>query len=116
MALDKDLKQIIDVVAEGATTIIEEMKDGFQYTDIFGLVPVFSKIPEAIKDANNALKYLEDLTPEKENEVIAAVLEKLKDTSDKTKQLVTYLLRTLANAYLMYKVLAKSEPVGPGQE
>lgn len=105
MPVDKDLQEIIDVVAEGTTTLIKQLGDGFQYTDIFALIPVLSKIPEAIKDADHALNYLKDLTEEKENEVIAAVLAKLQDTSDKTKAIVKYLLRTLASIYMLYLTL-----------
>lgn len=107
--MDKDLKEIVDVVAEGATALIESLKDGFQTMDIFALVPVFAKIPAAIQDANNALHYLKDLTPEKEEEIINLVLSKLNDASAKTKQIVTYLLRTLANAYLAYMVLSATQ-------
>lgn len=109
MSIDRDLQQIIDVVADGTTTLLEQLKDGFQYTDVFALIPVLSTIPEAIKDADNALVYLKDMTEEKENEVINAVMAKLQDTSEKTQNLVKFLLRTLANAYMMYVVLSNQQ-------
>ena len=109
MSIDKDLQEIIDVVADGTTTIIEQLNDGFQYTDVFALIPVLSHIPDAIKDSNNALVYLKDMTEETENDVINAVMAKLQDTSEKTQNLVKFLLRTLANAYMMYVVLSNQQ-------
>ena len=47
------------------------------------------------------------LTPEKRDEIVALALEKIQDASEKTKRIVTYLLNTLANAYMLY--LAASE-------
>ena len=114
MPIDKDLKEIVDVVAEGTNAIITQLKDGFQYTDIFALVPVFSKIPEAIKDADNALHSLKSLTEEKENEIIDLVMSKLNDASEKTRNLVKFLLRTLASAYMLY-LSASEEAVDPAK-
>jgi len=100
MPIDKDLQQIVDVVAEGTQTLITQLKDGFQYTDIFAMIPVFSKIPEAIKDADNALHYLKDMTEEKENEIVDAVAAKLNDASENLKNGARRVLRLIAEGYM----------------
>ena len=98
--IDKDLKEIIDVVANTATTAIKQLEDGYQFTDLFAFVPVLSAMPEAIKDANNALNYLKDMTEEKEEEIYQAVIEKLGDIPEKTKYLIRRIIRLLGEAYM----------------
>lgn len=109
MPIEKNLQEIIDVVAEGTVAVAAVLKDGFQYTDIFALIPTFSKIPQAIEDADQAWAYLKDLTEEKENEIIAAVLAKIPTAPVKTKQLVKFILRELANAYMIYLIATSNQ-------
>lgn len=98
--IDKDLQEIIDVVAEGVQTGIKQLDNGFQYTDIFAFVPVLGKIPEAIEDAENALHYLKDMDEQKENDIVDAVVAKLQDSSDKVKMAARRILRLLAEGYM----------------
>ncbi len=100
--VDKDLQEIIDVVAEGVTTGQTAFADGVQAMDAFAFVPVFSKIPAAIKDSKNALTYLKDMTEEKENDVVNAVAEKLGEASEFVKGAARRVLRLLAEGYMTY--------------
>lgn len=100
--LDKDLQEMIDVLFDGIATAFKQLKDGFQYTDIFAFVPVFSSIPEAIKGKENALAYLKDMTEEKENAIVDAIAEKLGDSSENVKNISRRIIRLLAEAYLTY--------------
>lgn len=112
--IDKDLQQIIDTVAGAVETGIKQLADGFQYTDIFAFIPVLSSIPEAIKDANNALHYLKDMSEEKEETIVQAVLAKLGNSSEKVQSLVRRVLRLLAEAYMTWVAIASFNPPGTG--
>ncbi len=111
MALDKDLKQIIDVLAGGVETLIEQLKDGFQYTDIFALVPVLSQIPEAIKDADNAWNYLKAMDETKRQEVIDGVVEKLGDNAN-VREGAERVMDAAASVYMLYLFAAKAKAAG----
>lgn len=113
MPIDKDLQEIVDVVAEGTSTLIKQLKDGFQYTDIFAMIPVFSRIPEAIKDANNALHYLKDMDENRENEVVDAVAAKLNDASENLKTGARRVLRLIAEGYMTAMFFASLKPDTP---
>ena len=110
MALDKDLKEIIDVVAEGVSTGIKQLADGFQYPDLFAIIPVLSKIPEAIKDADNALHYLKDMDEQKENEIVDGVVTKLGDASESVRIGARRILRLLAEGYMTGVFFANLKP------
>lgn len=118
MPLEQNLQEIINVVADGVTTGIRQFKDGFQpWTDIPAFIPVFTQIPEAIKDANHALNYLGDMTEEKENEVVDGVVAKLGDASDDVKTGARRIIRWLAETYMTIKFFGglrkTSAPVQP---
>lgn len=104
--IDKDLQEIIDVVAEGVQTTMTQLEDGFQYTDVFAFVPVLSKIPKAIEGNENAWKYLADMDEEKENALVDAVAAKLGDASDFVKQTARRLIRLAAETYMTIKHFA----------
>lgn len=110
MPIESNLQEIIDVLADGTNAAIKNFADGFQYTDLLSLFPVLAQIPAAIQDADHALTYLSDMNKEKEKEIIDAVMAKLQDVSQKTRDFVTYLLHTLINAYMAYKTLATKLP------
>lgn len=99
--IDKDLQEIIDVIAEGVKTGIDNLKDGFQYTDIFAFIPVLSKIPVAINDAANALHYLRDMNEQKESDIIDAVVAKLGDEPG-IREGARRLLRALSSNYMLF--------------
>lgn len=100
--LDKDLQEIIDVVAEGVRTGQKAFADGVQAMDAFAFVPVLTKVPEAVKDAKNALHYLKDMSEEKETVVVDAVAKKLGDASELVKGAARRILRLLAEGYMTY--------------
>lgn len=103
--INQDLQEIIDTIASGVQTGIKQLSDGFQYTDIFAFIPVFSQIPAAITGSENALAWLRDMTDEKKNDLITAVLEKLQDTSEKTQNLVKRIVDALASDYMLYDAI-----------
>lgn len=103
--INQDLQEIIDTIASGVQTGIKTLADGFQYTDIFSFIPVFSQIPTAITGAENALSWLKDMTDEKKNDLITAVLEKLQDTSEETRNLVKRIVDALASDYMLYDAI-----------
>lgn len=103
--IDKDLQEIIDTIANGVQTGIKTLADGFQYTDIFAFIPTFTQIPTAITGSENALAWLKDMTDEKKNDLITAVLEKLQDTSEKTQNLVKRIIDALASDYMLYDAI-----------
>jgi hypothetical protein len=105
--IDKDLQEIIDLVAEGVQVSIKQFADGWQITDLFPFIPVLSKIPEAIKDAQNALNYLGDMNEEKETEIVDGVIAKLNDASDDVKEGARRILRALAEIYMTAKFFSK---------
>ena len=99
--VEKNFMEIVNLLVDGAKTIFEKLKDGFQYSDLVSLIPVLMQIEPAIKDADHALSYLKDMTPEKRQDIINAVLEKLGDASDKTKEGVTRILDATASNYML---------------
>ena len=110
--VDKDLQEIIDIVAEGVETGIAKLADGFQYLDLLAFIPVLSKIPEAIADAGNALHYLQDMTEEKENDIVDAVAEKLGDNPQVIGG-ARRILRLLAEGYMTAMFFSKKKSETP---
>lgn len=108
-SIEPNLQEIIDVIAEAVETGIKQLKDGFQYTDIFQFIPVLSKIPEAIKDANKAWEYLQDMDATKRQELIDAVVAKLQ--TEDAREWATKIIDTLASAYMLIKfIMSKAKP------
>lgn len=109
-----DLQEIIDLIAESIITGKKQLADGFQYTDIFAFVPVLSKIPEAIKDANKAWEYLQNMDETRRNDLIDAVLAKLKDASEETRTWARRIVDALASNYMLVKlIMDKASKGGP---
>jgi hypothetical protein len=108
--IDKDLQEIVDVVAEGVSTGIKAFADGYQIADAFAFIPVFTKIPAAVDGAENALHYLKDMSEEKENAIVDAVTAKLNDASDKTREAARRIVRLLAEAYMTIMFFKSTAP------
>lgn len=107
--IEPNLQEIIDLVAEAVEVGIKQLDDGFQYTDIFSFIPVLSKIPEAIKDANKAWEYLQDMDATKRQELIDAVVAKLQ--TEDAREWATKIIDTLASTYMLIKfVMSKAKP------
>lgn len=98
--IDKDLKEIIQIISQAVKTGMATLKDGFQLTDLAQLIPVLMGIPEAIKDADNAWHYIKEMTEEKEAAIVDAVAAELNDTSDNVKTAARRILRLLAEGYM----------------
>ena len=98
--IDKDLQEIIDVIAGTVKTATDQLADGFQYTDIFAFVPVLSSIPTAIKGNENAWAYLKDMTEQKENDLVDAIVAKLGDNVH-VRDIARRLIRTIAEVYML---------------
>lgn len=114
--IDKDLQEIIDIIAEAIITGKKQLLDGFQYTDIFAFIPVLSKIPEAIKDANKAWDYLQDMTDPKRQDLIDAVLAKLNDASEDTRMWARRITDSLASNYMLIKMIMDKAKESKGPE
>lgn len=100
--VEQNLQEIIDLVANAITTAKERFADGFQYPDLFAFIPVFMQIEPAVKDAKHALNYLKDMTKEKREDVINAVVEKLGDHPG-IRDGATYILDFAASGYMLGK-------------
>lgn len=105
MSIEKNLQEIIDVIANGIQTGIENLKDGFQYTDLFAFVPVLSQIPNAITDADHALNYLKDMDAQKRQDLIDAVVAKL--NNENARETATRIIDAAAANYMLYLHLSK---------
>lgn len=101
--VEKNLQEIINLLVDATKTIFERLKDGFQYMDLAALIPVLMQVEPAIKDADHAVNYLKDLTQEKRQDVINAVLEKMGDTSAEAREGVTRILDAAASNYMLVK-------------
>ena len=105
--VDKDLQEIIDVIAGAVKTAKEQLADGFQYTDIFAFVPVLSSIPTAIKGNENAWAYLKDMTEQKENDLVDAIVAKLGEDKH-IREIARRLIRTLSEVYMLILTFSKA--------
>lgn len=114
--IDKDLQEIIDIIVESIITGKKQLADGFQYTDIFALIPVLSKIPEAVKDANKAWEYLQDMDDIKRQDLIDAVLAKLNDASEDARTWARRIIDALAANYMLAKMIMDKASANPSPE
>ena len=80
MADYKDLKEALDFALSAAMVIDKNLQDGFQWTDVFSLVPVLSKLPNAIDGIENVADELDALAEDEEGR--AALIQYVKDLYD----------------------------------
>ena len=78
MAEYKDLKEVLDFSLSTAMVVDESLQDGFQWTDMFSLVPVLSKLPAAIDGIENVASELEKMQADEEGR--AALINYVKET------------------------------------
>lgn len=102
--LDKDLREIGDLVVNTVLTTKKQLADGWQGSDALAFFPLIMSIPEAVKDAKNALNYLDIITDEEEKELLAYILEKLKDASAKVQEFAKWLVKALIADYMTVKL------------
>ena len=98
--IDKDLKEIGDVLVSGIKTAIEQFANGWQLTDLFAFVPVLSQIPAAITDAKNALNYLIGMTDEREAALIDYVTAQV---GEEHREAVKLHIDAITSPYMLVK-------------
>lgn len=72
----KELNEAVVFTVSLAMAIDTSLEDGFQWTDIFTLIPAFTKLPAAIDGADQIDEELENWTDEDQRALIAEI-EKL---------------------------------------
>lgn len=80
MADYKDLKEALDFALSTAMVVDNNLQDGFQWTDVFSLVPVLSKLPVAVEGIENVPDELEAMQNDEEGR--AALITYVKDLYD----------------------------------
>ncbi len=115
--VEKNFMEIVNLIVDAVKTVTEKLKDGFQYSDLVALIPVLMQIEPAIKDADHALNYLKDMTTEKRQDIINAVMEKLgSDANENLKEGVTRILDAAASDYMLVKWAMGNAATADGTE
>ena len=82
----KELNEAVVFAVSMAIATDESLTDGFQWQDIFNLIPAFTKLPAAIEGADKIDDELENWTDEDQASLIAEI-RKLKLKSEYSEQL-----------------------------
>lgn len=48
--MDTSIQKLLDIVSNAVNTVDVELKDGFQTSDLFGLIPIATAIPAIVSD------------------------------------------------------------------
>lgn len=90
MADIKELKEVLDAVDSITFTILDAAKDGFQFTDISTLLPVFQKAKDALDGIKTVGEEVKDLDLNETKELVQwgvgfafGLLEKIKELTKK---------------------------------
>jgi len=82
----KELNEAVVFAVSMAVAIDEQLVDGFQWTDIFGMIPAFTKLPAAVAGADQIDEELENWTDQDQAELIVEI-DKLNLESDFSEEL-----------------------------
>jgi len=87
MADIKELKEVLDAVDTVTMTVLDSVKDGFQFTDISTLLPVFQKVKDALDGIKNVSEEVKDLDTKEIKEIIQWGVSFAFDLIEKVKEM-----------------------------
>ena len=111
MADYKDLKEALDFALSTAMVVDNNLQDGFQWTDVFSLVPVLSKLPVAVEGIENVPDELEAMQNDEEGraELIAYVKDLYDIDDDHAEALVEQGVRAGVELGILVTLIRKSK-------
>lgn len=80
------MELVIDAVADAINTTDKQLADGFQVTDLFGFIPVFTEIPAIISNKQGIADAWKNRTPENLQTWVARAKEKIDLHDDATER------------------------------
>jgi len=88
MAGIKETKEVLDFGLSTAMFVDEKLQDGFQWTDIFGMVEPLTKAPAAIDNIDEVPKELADMDEEERAELVRFVQDTYDIADDNAEKMV----------------------------
>jgi hypothetical protein len=92
MAGIQETKEVMVFGVGMAMAIDESTKDGFQWTDIFNLVPPLTELPVALEGINDVPEEIKDMDDNERKELIEAIND-LDFASDRSEEVAKQALR-----------------------
>jgi len=87
-----ETKEVLTFAVSLAVAVDKAIEDGFQWTDVFSLIPPLMKLPEAIEGAELVPTEIEDLDENERAELVAEI-ERLDFKSEYSEKITEQGLR-----------------------
>lgn len=104
MADIKETKEALEFALALGTNLDKAIQDGVQWTDVFTLIPVMTKLPTAIDGVNAIPAEIKDLSAEEKQELYD-VVESLDLESAASEKLIEQGLKIALEIYRMVLML-----------
>lgn len=88
--MEKGIKESKELVSFGlgfAMAVDQALKDNYQWTDLFSIIPPLVKLPAAISGADEILYEIEDMDNDEKAELVS-VVEELDLESEKSEEMI----------------------------
>ena len=104
----KDVKEVVAFALSLAKSVEDMLANGFQWTDVFALIPPFTKLPDAIDGYEDIPEQLLDMD-EAEKKELSDFIDSLDLQSDKAEKLVEQSLKTFTEIVVLALMVRESK-------
>lgn len=102
------IQKLLDAVSNGVNTVDAQLKDGFQTTDLFALIPVASMVPGVISDKAAIVSAWEARTEADLNEWVTYAKTKIDLHDDNTEKKVEAVLGFIIAGVIVFDTFKSS--------
>ena len=103
----KETKEAVIFMVGLAGAVDEQLKDGFQYSDLFSLIPVLSKLPAAVEGADKIAAELADLDDDERKELLEAI-KKLDLQDDAVEEIAEHACVAFIDLFKLVRLIRKA--------
>ena len=108
MADIKDVKEVAAFALSLAKSVEDMLDNGFQWTDVFSLIPPFTKLPDAIEGYENIPEQLLDMDAAEKKE-LTDFIDSLDLKSDRAEELTEQSLKAFTEIVTLAFMVRESK-------
>lgn len=107
--MDTSIQKLLDIVSQAVNTVDIELKDGFQTSDLFGLIPIATAVPAVIADKVAISAAWKERTTETLAEWLAYAKTKIQLQSADAEKKAEAILSLAVAAIDIYDIFSQSK-------
>ena len=101
----RETKDVVRMGCDLASVAANQLVDGFQFYDIFAVIPVIQQIPAVLDGIGKVPSELRDMDADEAQEIVDLVKDRLDLPNDTAETIAEYALQVILNIAKMMSLL-----------